>query len=76
MFLNLRENHLCLHQRFAIRKTQHTKPAPGEPPGPRLVPRALFLMLPAVQLDDQHGFDAAEVDDVRTDWMLASKLHT
>jgi hypothetical protein len=33
------------------------------------------LVLPAVQLDDQHAFEAAEVDDVRTDRMLAAKLH-
>ena len=32
------------------------------------------FMSPAVQLDDQHAFDAAEIDDVRTDWMLAAKL--
>jgi len=37
--------------------------------------RALILVLPAVQLDDQHAFDAAEIDDVRTDRMLATKLH-
>ena len=36
--------------------------------------RALIFVLPAVQLDDQHAFDATEVDDVRTDRMLASKL--
>jgi hypothetical protein len=32
-------------------------------------------MSPAIQLDDQHAFDAAEVDDVRTDQMLPAKLH-
>ena len=38
-------------------------------------PRALILMLPAVQLDDQHAFYAAEIDDVRTERMLATELH-
>ena len=37
--------------------------------------RALILMLAAVQLDDQQPFDAAEIDDVGTDRMLAAKLH-
>ena len=76
MVLNLRENHLCLHQGFAIRKTQYPKTLLAEPLCARLVLRTLILMLPAVQLDDQHAFDATEIDDVRTDWMLASKLHT
>ena len=76
MVLNLCENRLCLHQSFAIGKTQHTKPAPGEPLCPRLVLCALIVVLPAVQLDDQHAFDTAEVHDVRTDRMLAAKLHT
>jgi hypothetical protein len=74
--LNLCENRLRLHQRFAIRKAQHAKPAPAEPLRACLVPRALILMLPAVELDDQHPFDAAEIDDVRTDRMLAAKLDT
>jgi hypothetical protein len=72
--LNLCEDRLRLHQRFVIGKTQHTKAVRGEPPGPRLVPRALIFVLPAVQLDDQHAFDATEIDDVRTDRMLAAKL--
>ena len=38
-------------------------------------PRELILVLTAVQLDDQHAFDAAEIDDVRTDRLLAAKLH-
>ena len=40
---------------------------------PRL--RALIFVLPAVQLDDQHAFDAAEIHDVRTERMLATELH-
>ena len=58
--LNLCENRLCLHQRFAIRKTQHTKPVPGEPLCPRLVPSALIFVLPAIQLDYQDAFDTAD----------------
>jgi hypothetical protein len=74
--LNLRENRLRLHQRFVIRKTQHTKPALAEPLRADRVLRALILMLPAVELDDQQPFDAAEIDDVPTDRMLAAKLDT
>jgi hypothetical protein len=33
-------------------------------------------MLPAVELSYQHAFDAAEVDDVRTNAVLPAKLHT
>ena len=46
--LNLCENRLCLHQRFAIGKTQHAKPALGEPLCARLVPCALIFVLPAM----------------------------
>jgi hypothetical protein len=74
--LNLRENRLCLHQGFVIRKTQYPKTLLAEPLCARLVLRTLILMLPAVQLDDQHAFDTAEIDDVRTDRMQAAKLHT
>jgi hypothetical protein len=72
--LNLRENRLRLHQRFAIGKAQHTKTSRGEPLV-RDASRALIFVMPAVKLDDQHAFDAAKVDDVRTDRMLAAKLH-
>jgi hypothetical protein len=72
--LNLRENRLCLHQGFVIRKTQHVETLLAEPLRACRVLRALIFVLPAVQLDDQHAFDAAEVDDVRTDRMLAAKL--
>jgi hypothetical protein len=47
---------------------------PVEPLRACRVPRPLILMLPAIQFDDQHPFDAAEIDDVRTDRMLAAKL--
>jgi len=56
-----------------IRKPQHAETLLAEPLRACRVLRATVLMLPAVQLDDQHPFDAAEVDDVRTDRMLAAK---
>ncbi len=71
--LNLGENRLCLHQSFAIREAQHVETLLTEPLRACRVLRALILMLPAVQLDDQHAFDAAEIDDVWTDRMLAAK---
>jgi hypothetical protein len=37
--------------------------------------RTLILVLAAVEFDDQHAVDAAEIDDVRTDRMLAAELH-
>src|SRR6266851_1098794 len=56
-----------------IRKPQHAETLLAEPLRACRVLSATVLMLPAVQLDDQHPFDAAEVDDVRTDRMLAAK---
>ena len=73
--LNLCENGLRLHQSFAIRKAQHAKPILGEPLCASLIPRALIFMLPSIQLDYHHAFDATEVDDVGSDRMLATKPH-
>jgi hypothetical protein len=48
----------------------------GEPLCARLVLCALIFVLPSIQLDHHHSFDATEVDDVRTDRVLAAKLQT
>jgi hypothetical protein len=72
--LNLCENRLCLYQRGVIRKAQNVETLLVEPLRACRIPRPLILMLPAIQFDDQHPFDAAEIDDVRIDRMLAAKL--
>jgi hypothetical protein len=74
--LNLCEKRLRFHQSLAIRKPQHAKAVLGEPVRACFVPGALTFVLPSIQLDHHHAFDATEVDDVRTDRMLAAKLHT
>jgi hypothetical protein len=73
--LDIFENRLRLQQRLAIRKAQYAKTLLAEPPCALRVSRALILVLPAIELDDQHAFDAAEIDEVRPDRMLAAKLH-
>jgi hypothetical protein len=74
--LNLRENRLRLHQSLAIRIAQQAKPVLGESLCARLFPCALIFVLPSIQLDHHHAFDATEVGDVPTDEVLAAKLHT
>src|ERR1700732_5118484 len=59
-----------------IRKPQHAETLLAEPLRACRVLSATVLMLPAVQLDDQHPFDAAEIDDERTNRMLTAELHT
>jgi hypothetical protein len=58
-----------------IRKPQHAETLLADPLRACGFLRALILVLPAVQLDDQHAFYAAEIDDVRTERMLATELH-
>src|SRR5258705_9355598 len=66
---------LCLHQSLAIRKAQDAETLLGEPVPTSRVLRTLILVLTAVEFDDQHAVDPAEIDDVRTDRMLAAELH-
>ena len=56
-------------------KRRTRKPLPGDPVRTTRVMRTLILVPAAVEFDDQHAVDAAEIDDVRTDRMLAAELH-
>ena len=75
-FENSRQHTVAFDKRFAVREAQDVKTKTAQLRGSALVRAHRFRLevLAAIELNDQHRFDASEVCEIPTDGALTSKL--
>jgi len=74
-FLDLGQDFVAVLQHLVIPKSQDTVAVRFEKRATNLIFGGLVGMLAAIDFDDQLSLNRAEIDEVRTDGMLAAEFH-